>query len=65
MEEIQGTYGGLEQVKGVMEKALAGTMGSGWVWLVRDTGTGALGVRSYAVSSSYAHVPAYLGFPPL
>ncbi|MCJ1391497.1 hypothetical protein MMC18_004361 [Xylographa bjoerkii] len=49
--EIDRTYGGYEALKGVMEKALAGVQGSGWAWLVRDTVTGGIGVRTYAVSS--------------
>ncbi|MCJ1404711.1 hypothetical protein MMC11_007937 [Xylographa trunciseda] len=46
--EIDKTYGGYAALKGVMEKALAGVQGSGWAWLVRDTVTGGVGVRTYA-----------------
>ncbi|MCJ1472216.1 aspartate--tRNA ligase msd1 [Lambiella insularis] len=49
-EKIQETYGGVEKLQGVMEKALAGVQGSGWAWLVRDNVTGGIGVRTYAVS---------------
>ncbi|MCJ1323089.1 hypothetical protein MMC15_008440 [Xylographa vitiligo] len=45
---IDDAYGGYEALKGVMERALAGVQGSGWAWLVRDTVTGGVGVRTYA-----------------
>ncbi|MCJ1381283.1 hypothetical protein MMC17_004392 [Xylographa soralifera] len=47
---IDTTYGSYEALQAVMEKALAGVQGSGWAWLVRDTVTGGVGVRTYAVS---------------
>ena len=47
---IESTYGSYENLKGVVEKALAGVQGSGWAWVVRDTVTGGVGVRTYAVS---------------
>ena len=31
--------------------ALAGVQGSGWAWLVQDTQTGSVGIRTYAVSA--------------
>jgi len=50
-EKIKETYGGLEELKKVMNAKLAGIQGSGWAWLVKDKETGAIGVRTYAVSS--------------
>ena len=49
---IDDTYGSYDALRAVMEKALAGVQGSGWAWLVRDTVTGGVGVRTYAVSFS-------------
>lgn len=45
---IDQAYGGLEGLKKVMNSKLAGIQGSGWAWLVKDTDTGALQVRTYA-----------------
>ncbi|KAL6717632.1 Superoxide dismutase [Mn], mitochondrial [Lecanora helva] len=46
---IAGAFeGGVEGLKKVMNAKLAGIQGSGWAWLVVDTETGALGVRTYA-----------------
>ncbi|MCJ1432975.1 hypothetical protein MMC27_002334 [Xylographa pallens] len=45
---IDDTYGGYDALRAVMEKALAGVQGSGWAWLVRDTVTGGVAVRTYA-----------------
>lgn len=47
---IELAYGGVEGLKKVMNGKLAGIQGSGWAWLVRDKETGAVGVRTYAVS---------------
>lgn len=49
-EKIKETYGGLEELKKVMNAKLAGIQGSGWAWLVKDKETGSIGVRTYAVS---------------
>lgn len=49
-EKIKEMYGGLEELKKVMNTKLAGIQGSGWAWLVKDKETGAIGVRTYAVS---------------
>lgn len=45
---IDDAYGGLEGLKKVMNAKLAGIQGSGWAWLVKDTETGQIGVRTYA-----------------
>ena len=45
---IDDAYGGLEGLKKVMNAKLAGIQGSGWAWLVKDTETGKIGVRTYA-----------------
>ncbi len=34
--------------KNPMNAKLAGIQGSGWAWLVKDGGAGAVGVRTYA-----------------
>ena len=47
-KKIQDTYGGLEGLKKVMNTKLAGIQGSGWAWLVKDTETGDIAVRTYA-----------------
>ena len=49
-EKIKETFGGLEELKKVMNAKLAGIQGSGWAWLVKDKETGGVGVRTYAVS---------------
>lgn len=49
-KEIQETFGGVENLKRVMNTKLAGIQGSGWAWLVKDKETGGIGVRTYAVS---------------
>jgi len=45
---IEQAYGGLGGLKKVMNAKLAGIQGSGWAWLVKDTETGAIQVRTYA-----------------
>jgi len=45
---IDQAYGGLDGLTKVMNAKLAGIQGSGWAWLVKDTETGAIGVRTYA-----------------
>ena len=47
---IQDSYGGVEELKKKMNAALAGIQGSGWAWLVQDSQTGKVGIRTYAVS---------------
>ncbi len=51
-KEIEATFGGVENLKKVMNMKLAGIQGSGWAWLVKDKETGGVGVRTYAVSSA-------------
>ena len=48
--KIDENFGGLEELKGVMNTALAGIQGSGWAWLVKYNQTGSLAVKTYAVS---------------
>lgn len=50
---IQHAFGGLEPLKKVFNAKLAGIQGSGWAWLVKDTETGGIAVRTYAVSFSF------------
>ena len=45
---IEQAYGGLDNLKKVVNTKLAGIQGSGWAWLVKDTETGAVQVRTYA-----------------
>ena len=47
---ISERYGSLEEFKKKMNAALAGIQGSGWGWLVQDTQTGNIGIKTYAVS---------------
>lgn len=47
---IQHAFGGLEPLKKVFNAKLAGIQGSGWAWLVKDTETGGISVKTYAVS---------------
>lgn len=46
---IDETYGGLAEMKKRFNTALAGIQGSGWAWLVKDTQTGQIGIKTYAV----------------
>lgn len=45
---IDSHFGSLEALKEKFNTALAGIQGSGWAWLVQDTQTGALSIRTYA-----------------
>ncbi|KAF2089350.1 manganese and iron superoxide dismutase [Saccharata proteae CBS 121410] len=45
---ITDSYGSLDGMKEKFNAALAGIQGSGWTWLVQDTQTGNLQIRSYA-----------------
>jgi superoxide dismutase len=45
---IDTTYGGLEELKKKFNAALAGIQGSGWAWLVKDTQTGNISIKTYA-----------------
>lgn len=47
---IDTGYGNLEKMKEEFNKALAGIQGSGWAWLVKDKTTGAVSIKTYAVS---------------
>ena len=45
---IDSHFGGLDAMKEKFNAALAGIQGSGWAWLVQDTQTGAVGIKTYA-----------------
>ena len=45
---IETSYGGLDGFKEKFNAALAGIQGSGWAWLVQDTQTGAVSIKTYA-----------------
>ena len=45
---VDQAFGGLEGLKKVFNAKLAGIQGSGWAWLVKDTETGQVQVRTYA-----------------
>lgn len=47
-KEIDATYGSLDEFKKKFNAALAGIQGSGWAWLVKDTQTGNIGIKTYA-----------------
>lgn len=49
---IDETYGSLGNFQTKMNTALASIQGSGWAWLVKDTATGNIGIKTYAVSRS-------------
>jgi len=46
-KSIDSHFGSLDSLKEKVNTALAGIQGSGWTWLVQDTQTGALQIRSY------------------
>ena len=46
--KIGEAYGNLDGLKKVFNAKLAGIQGSGWAWLVKDTETGQIGIRTYA-----------------
>lgn len=50
--KIQETFGGVDKLQKLFNVQLAGIQGSGWVWLVKYNETGALAVKTYAVSST-------------
>lgn len=45
---INDSYGSLEECKKKINAALAGIQGSGWAWLVQDSQTGKVGIRTYS-----------------
>ncbi|PGH11666.1 hypothetical protein AJ80_07033 [Polytolypa hystricis UAMH7299] len=45
---IDDAYGSLEGFQGKFNTALAGIQGSGWAWLVKDTQTGKISIKTYA-----------------
>jgi Fe-Mn family superoxide dismutase len=46
---IDQRYGSLDKFQEKFNTALAGIQGSGWAWLVKDTQTGDIGIKTYAV----------------
>jgi superoxide dismutase len=46
---INDSYGSLDAMKEKFNAALAGIQGSGWAWLVQDTQTGNVMIKTYAV----------------
>lgn len=59
-KKIDETFGGLEEMKGKFNAALAGIQGSGWAWLVKDNQTGGIGIKTYAVSCPFWVCPVGL-----
>jgi len=47
-KSIDSHFGSLESLQEKMNTALAGIQGSGWAWLVQDTQTGAIQIKTYA-----------------
>jgi len=47
-KSIDEHFGSLEEFKKKFNATLAGIQGSGWAWLVKDTQTGAIGIKTYA-----------------
>lgn len=45
---IETSYGSFSDFKNKFNTALAGIQGSGWAWLVKDTETGQVQIRTYA-----------------
>jgi len=45
---IDESYGSLEEMQKKFNTALAGIQGSGWAWLVKDTQTGSISIKTYA-----------------
>lgn len=45
---IEESYGSLDALKEKFNVALAGVQGSGWAWIVQDTQTGNIGIKTYA-----------------
>ncbi|WPH02222.1 Hypothetical protein R9X50_00507800 [Acrodontium crateriforme] len=47
-KSIDTHFGSFDAMKEKFNAALAGIQGSGWAWLVQDTQTGAIGIKTYA-----------------
>lgn len=45
---IDESFGSLQELQSKMNTALAGIQGSGWAWLVQDTQTNKIGIKTYA-----------------
>lgn len=45
---IDESFGSLQELQNKMNTALAGIQGSGWAWLVQDTQTNKIGIKTYA-----------------
>ena len=52
-EAIRTGWGSMDEFKTKFNAALAGIQGSGWAWLVKDTQTGNVLIKTYAVSLSF------------
>lgn len=50
---INETFGSYGEFQAKFSAALAGIQGSGWTWLVRDKETGAVAIKTYAVSNVF------------
>lgn len=66
-KKIKEEFGSVEQLQKVFNERLAGIQGSGWAWLVKDKDTGAIAVKTYAVSSLYLEfdVPTFFALERL
>lgn len=47
-KSIDAHFGSLSELQTKFNAALAGIQGSGWAWLVQDTQTGSLAIKTYA-----------------
>jgi superoxide dismutase, Fe-Mn family len=61
---IDETYGSLDEMKKKFNTALAGIQGSGWAWLVKDTQTGHIGIKTYAVGTIARLQSCFKSFSP-
>ena len=55
---ITESFGSVEGMQEKFNAALAGIQGSGWAWLVQDTQTGHIGIKTYAVRVFKKRQPA-------
>lgn len=57
--KIDEAFGGVEKLQKLFNEKLAGVQGSGWAWLVKDNETGAIAVKTYAVSQPLLYFPPF------
>ena len=57
-------YGSLEEMVKKFNTALAGIQGSGWAWLVKDTQTGQIAIKTYAVGIIQPPITRLFGNTP-